>query len=183
MGQGYNSRLDESLGAIKWIPKKSQTDMHRISVMVSDGYTKDEQIYEVYSNHLPTIISNTPRMALVGELFKYQVRVEDLNESANLKYTLIKGPHGMQLDKSGKILWVPKAAQINYNDFDDNCSFNNLWVNLPARDNQKHDVSISLPSKQGQNHNQQQQGPNGPNTVWIEQKVRKRADSMASTTS
>ena len=75
--------------------------------MVSDTQ-KDEQIYEVYSNHLPTIISNTPRMALVGELFKYQVRVEDLNEGANLKYNLIKGPHGMQLDKSGKILWVRK---------------------------------------------------------------------------
>ena len=24
----------------------------------------------------------------------------------------------MQLDKEGKILWVPKAAQINYNDFE-----------------------------------------------------------------
>ena len=35
-----------------------------------------------------------------------------------MKYTLIKGPHGMQLDKEGKILWVPKAAQINYNDFE-----------------------------------------------------------------
>ena len=110
--------VDESLGAIKWTPKKVQTDMHRISLMVSDGYTKDEQVYEVYSNHMPTIISNTPRMALVGELFKYQIRVEDLNEGANLKYTLIKGPHGMQLDKSGKVLWVPKAAQINYNNFE-----------------------------------------------------------------
>ena len=39
-------KVDESLGAIKWTPKKSQTDMHRISVMVSDGYTKDEQIYD-----------------------------------------------------------------------------------------------------------------------------------------
>ena len=24
----------------------------------------------------------------------------------------------MQLDKTGKLLWVPKAAQINYNDFE-----------------------------------------------------------------
>ena len=110
--------INESSGSITWTPKKTQTDMQRISFMVSDGYTKDEQIYEIYSNHLPTIISNTPRMALVGELFKYQIRVEDLNEGANLTYSLIKGPHGMQLDKDGKILWVPKAAQINYNDFE-----------------------------------------------------------------
>ncbi|GIT32149.1 MAG: hypothetical protein Ct9H300mP2_2280 [Candidatus Neomarinimicrobiota bacterium] len=28
--------------------------------------------------------------------------VEDLNENANLKYTMVKGPHGMQMDKNGK---------------------------------------------------------------------------------
>ena len=50
------------------------------------------------------MVEQNAKQALVGELFKYQVRVEDLNEGANLKYTLIKGPHGMQLDKEGKIL-------------------------------------------------------------------------------
>ncbi len=110
--------VDETSGTIRWTPKKRQTDTHRISVIASDGYTKDEQAYEVYTNHLPTIVSNPPRMALVGELFKYQTRVEDLNENANIKYTLVKGPHGMQMDKNGKVLWVPKAAQINYNNFE-----------------------------------------------------------------
>ena len=110
--------VDESSGTIRWTPKKKQIDTHRISVVVSDGYTKDEQTFEVYTNHLPTIVSNPPRMALVGELFKYQLRVEDLNKNANLKYTMVKGPHGMQMDKNGKILWVPKAAQINYNNFE-----------------------------------------------------------------
>jgi hypothetical protein len=30
----------------------------------------------------------------------------------------MKGPHGMQMDRHGKILWVPKAAQINNNTFE-----------------------------------------------------------------
>ena len=30
----------------------------------------------------------------------------------------MKGPHGMQMDRYGKILWVPKAAQINNNTFE-----------------------------------------------------------------
>ena len=57
-------------------------------------------------------------MGLVGELFKYQVRVDDKNDNSMLEYTLLKGPHGMQMDRYGKILWVPKAAQINNNSFE-----------------------------------------------------------------
>ena len=63
-------------------------------------------------------------MGLVGELFKYQVRVDDKNENPNLEFTLLKGPHGMQMDRYGKILWVPKAAQINNNSFEVNYELN-----------------------------------------------------------
>ena len=110
--------VDEGSGTIRWIPKIDQVDTQRITVIVSDGYTKDEQTFEVYANHLPTIVSNPPRMALVGDLFKYQINVDDKNENVNLKYDLIKGPHGMQMDRYGKILWVPKTAQINYNNYE-----------------------------------------------------------------
>lgn len=110
--------VDEPSGTMYWTPNKEQVDRHRISVIASDGYSKDEQTYELYSNHLPTIVSNPPRMGLVGELYKYQVRVEDRNEDSKLEYTLLRGPHGMQMDKNGRILWVPKAAQINYSTFE-----------------------------------------------------------------
>ena len=110
--------VEGSSGTIRWTPTVDQADAHRITVVASDGYTKDEQTYEVYTNHLPTIVSNPPHMGLVGELFKYQLRVDDKNENATLEYTLLKGPHGMQMDRFGKILWVPKAAQINNNSFE-----------------------------------------------------------------
>ena len=110
--------IDRSSGTIRWVPSIEQPDAHRVTVVVSDGYSKDEQTFEVYSNHLPTIVSNPPHMGLVGELFKYQVRVDDNNENSSLEYTLMKGPHGMQMDRYGKILWVPKAAQINNNTFE-----------------------------------------------------------------
>ena len=109
--------VEISSGTLRWTPTVDQADAHRITVVASDGYTKDEQTYEIYSNHLPTIVSNPPAMGLAGELFKYQVRVEDKNENAVLEYTLLKGPHGMQMDRYGKILWVPKASQINNNTF------------------------------------------------------------------
>ncbi|MBT4144126.1 MAG: VCBS repeat-containing protein [Candidatus Marinimicrobia bacterium] len=110
--------VDERTGTISWTPTKDQVDKQKITFIASDGYSRDEQSYEIYSNHLPTIVSNPARMGLVGELYKYQVRVEDRNENANLEYTLLRGPHGMQMDKYGRILWVPKAAQINYSSFE-----------------------------------------------------------------
>ena len=113
--------VEESSGTIRWTPTVEQADIHRISVRVSDGATRqsfDEQSFEIYANHLPTIVSNPPHMGLVGELFKYQVRVDDKNDNSMLEYTLLKGPHGMQMDRYGKILWVPKAAQINNNSFE-----------------------------------------------------------------
>jgi len=110
--------VDGASGTLRWTPSVEQTDAHRITAVVSDGYTKDEQTFEIYANHLPTIVSNPPHMGLVGELFKYQVRVDDKNENSQLEYTLMKGPHGMQMDRHGKILWVPKAAQINNNSFE-----------------------------------------------------------------
>ena len=110
--------IDRSSGIIRWTPTVEQTDAHRVTVVASDGYSKDEQTFEIYSNQLPTIVSNPPHMGLVGELFKYQVRVDDKNENASLEFTLMKGPHGMQMDRYGKILWVPKAAQINNNTFE-----------------------------------------------------------------
>jgi hypothetical protein len=110
--------VDNASGTLRWTPSVDQTDAHRITAVASDGYTKDEQTFEIYANHLPTIVSNPPHMGLVGELFKYQVRVDDNNENTQLEYTLMKGPHGMQMDRHGKILWVPKAAQINNNSFE-----------------------------------------------------------------
>ena len=110
--------VEEASGTLRWTPSIEQTDAHRITAVVSDGYTKDEQTFEIYSNHLPTIVSNPPHMGLVGDLFKYNVRVDDKNENTQLEYTLLKGPHGMQMDRHGKILWVPKAAQINNNTFE-----------------------------------------------------------------
>ena len=79
-----------------------QTDAHRVTVIASDGYSKDEQSFEIYANQLPTIVSNPPHMGLVGELFKYQIRVDDKNENASLEFTLMKGLMGCKMDRYGK---------------------------------------------------------------------------------
>ena len=60
--------IDEYTGVIKWTPTIDQVDKQKVSYMVSDGYTKDEQAYEVYVNHQPVIVSSPPVTALVLSL-------------------------------------------------------------------------------------------------------------------
>lgn len=105
--------IDAGTGTLHWTPTKDQVDKQTVSLTVSDGYTKDEQMFEIYVNHPPVIISTPPVLAQVDEPYSYQVRVEDRNAQSELAYELVKGPPGMQMDRGGKIQWIPRASQIN----------------------------------------------------------------------
>ena len=39
--------IENSSGTLKWTPTIEQTDINKITVVVSDGYTKDEQTFEI----------------------------------------------------------------------------------------------------------------------------------------
>jgi len=105
--------VDEYSGAINWTPSKEQYDSHIIKLLISDGYTKDEQSFEIYVNHKPIIVSNAPKSALVDEVYRYQIQVEDKNSNAELTFELLKAPQGMQMTEDGKVVWIPRSAQIN----------------------------------------------------------------------
>lgn len=109
---------NELTGVISWTPSPQQVDIHTITFMVSDGYSKDEQSFDLYVNQRPMILSNPPSMALVGELFKYSLQVEDNNQNAKLNYELLKAPRNMQINREGKILWTPESDQIDYQLFE-----------------------------------------------------------------
>ena len=109
--------VDEYTGVISWTPTLDQVNKQAVSYVVSDGYTKDEQSFEIYVNHQPVIVSNPPVSAMAGEVFKYDIQVEDKNDDADLLFTLLKGPQGMQISKGGRVVWVPKPDQINESKF------------------------------------------------------------------
>ncbi|NQU27362.1 MAG: hypothetical protein HQ528_03650 [Candidatus Marinimicrobia bacterium] len=109
--------VDELTGTIHWIPALEQIDVQRIRVLVSDGYLRDEQVFDIYVNQPPLIVSKPGGTALVSELFKYQIIAEDKNSDAELKYSLLKAPTGMQMSRSGRVVWKPKPSQINNHKF------------------------------------------------------------------
>ena len=105
--------IDEHSGTLSWTPNTNQYDTHTITYMVSDGYTRDEQSFELYINHPPTIISTAPKIARVDELYKYKVVVEDKNSDKDLSFELLRAPKGMQISRDGRITWNPTSSQIN----------------------------------------------------------------------
>ena len=110
--------INPNNGQINWTPSNSQFDNHKITFMVSDGFSMDEQSFNLYVNHPPTIISTAPKSARVDDLYRYSVVVEDKNSDRDLTYKLTKAPKGMQISRDGKISWKPKESQINGNVFE-----------------------------------------------------------------
>ena len=53
--------IENSSGTLKWTPTIEQTDINKITVVVSDGYTKDEQTFETYTNHLQQLFLMHPK--------------------------------------------------------------------------------------------------------------------------
>ena len=131
--------VDEFTGTLLWTPGKDQYDTYPIKLVVSDGYTKDEQSFDLYVNHPATIVSQAPKAALVEEMYKYQIQVEDKNKDAELHYELVKGPQGMQLSNTGKLVWIPKASQVNKHVFEvkasdgyhEDTQTGRVFVNIP----------------------------------------------------
>ena len=131
--------VDEYSGIINWTPGPEQHDSHTIKLLVSDGYMKDEQAYEIYVNHKPVIVSNAPKSALVDEVYRYQIQVEDKNSNSELVYELLKTPQGMQMTEDGKVVWIPRAAQIN------NHLFTVRVTDGYSEDVQKSQVFVNIP--------------------------------------
>ncbi len=109
--------IDELTGKITWTPQNDQADTFPVELTVSDGYLYDEQSFEIYVNHPPAIVSKPERNAMAGELYKYQIITEDRNQTAELRYSLEKGPRGMQISRRGKVVWTPQPSQINHHNF------------------------------------------------------------------
>jgi len=105
-------------GVIDWTPAIAQAGLHPVRLMVSDGFTRDEQTFQIYANYPPAIISQADTLAQVEQPYTYQVRVDDKNDDAKLNYRLAGHPPGMAIDSKGLVTWMPTLEQINWREFE-----------------------------------------------------------------
>ncbi|UCD36892.1 MAG: VCBS repeat-containing protein, partial [Fidelibacterota bacterium] len=128
-------------GLVTWIPTFIQAGFHQVRLTVSDGYSRDEQSFQVYANYPPVIISQADTLALAEQRYVYQLRVDDKNKDAQLTYRLIKSPEGMKVDSKGMVTWIPSLEQLNWQEFEVEVSdgyavdrqTTTLFANMPPR--------------------------------------------------
>ena len=128
-------------GLITWLPTFNQTGYNQVRLSVSDGYTREEQSFQVYANYPPVIISQADTLALEEQRYVYRVRVDDKNKDARLTYRLTKHPDGMKVDSRGVVTWIPSLEQLNWQEFEIEVSDGHavdrqattVFVNMPPR--------------------------------------------------
>ena len=104
-------------GVIHWLPLPSQSGKHDVRIQVSDGFTRAEQIFEIYANYPPVIVSQPDTITNIAKRYTYQVKVDDKNSDVQLTYRLLKSPEGMQIDSRGVLTWEPTPEQLNYHEY------------------------------------------------------------------
>lgn len=58
-------------------------------------------------NDRPMIVSAPVNIVTAGEDYRYQLNVVDPDDDADVRYVLVDGPPGMEIDDTGLITWTP----------------------------------------------------------------------------
>ncbi len=107
--------IDALSGAIRWIPTADQLGTQSIIVRVTDpqGSSATQSFtVTVRGSNLPPEISSVPKTtAAVGRTYSYVVKATD-PEGGPLTYSLTAKSGNMIIDSSGRIQWVPGAAEV-----------------------------------------------------------------------
>jgi predicted transcriptional regulator len=85
----------------------------RFQVEAWDGNPENppttSNVFRVWVNDKPKIVSSPLADAEINSEYSYQIIVEDdYPEWDEVTYTLVRGPHGMQIDEGGLLTWTPR---------------------------------------------------------------------------
>ena len=108
--------IDSLTGVISWTPDKTQIGNQAVVVIVSDtaGLTDIQNFTITVSpqNQAPEITSTPINLAVVGQLYQYNVNATDI-DGDSLTYRLPVAPAGMSIDSlTGLISWQTAETDI-----------------------------------------------------------------------
>ena len=99
--------IDRDSGQIDWTPSADQFGTHtaRIAALDTEGAGGQQQyMLTVRANQAPTIVSNPIPSVTEGLTYRYQVLVEDPDDSL-FTYQLSTAPSGMTINSLGQVQW------------------------------------------------------------------------------
>ena len=101
-------------GVLYWKSDSINAEQYDVRLVVSDGFERDVQEFQLSARSGIRILSKAPTMATVGEKYNYDVKVWRQRTSQDANYKLFYGPSGMRVEKkSGLLTWVPNETQID----------------------------------------------------------------------
>lgn len=107
--------IDPGSGLIMWTPTEADVGTHLVTVVATDpeeGWNRQTFELTVAVNTPPQIVSTPVTKAIVGLLYRYEVRGEDVDEY-QLTYVLDAAPDAMQInEQTGEITWTPATEQV-----------------------------------------------------------------------
>lgn len=113
--------IDPTTGRIVWVPTINQIGSQRVIVRAVDAdgavAMQDFNIEVGAPNSAPIVTSKPANPIATNTLFSYAIDAQDA-EQISLKYTMLTGPSGANVDlSSGVLTWTPSATQIGNFDF------------------------------------------------------------------
>jgi PKD repeat protein len=109
--------IDPVTGRLEWDTLMAPPGFYLIEILAEDlagGF--DVQAFTLTVNPVnwpPLIVSTPPTEAIVGEALSYRIEAVDGNTDDSLRYSVVAGPAGLNLDAAGGLLtWIPSAAQL-----------------------------------------------------------------------
>ncbi len=103
-------------GLVRWTPTEAQgPSTHRLRVAVGDGVASVTNLFEIRVlelNQSPVWTSDASLTLNEGEAFERQLGATDADLPAQtLTYTLLSGPTGLSVSRTGLLKWTPTEAQ------------------------------------------------------------------------
>ncbi len=106
-----NMNIQDSL--ISWEPQEIDVGQHLIEIEVYDGLEKAEQVFTLFVNDVPSIISGSDIKIEVGEEMHHFVQAQDSNDLSNLTFGISSSLDNMLMNsKTGEIFWTPTEKDI-----------------------------------------------------------------------
>ncbi len=110
--------IDPDTGLVSWKPTAGELGANPVEVRVDDGrggYATQTYSINVVSQLViqpPSITSNPPQAATVGNLYAYDLKGSDPNNDP-LTWSLDTAPQGMSIDPGlGTLRWTPTADEL-----------------------------------------------------------------------
>lgn len=113
LAQGPDSMQINENNILQWNTNDNPLGEYMVAIAASDGAYDEIQVFPVFINSIPIIISTDSISVEIGDTLKMQIEASDRNINDTLTYHLKTYPKGLNLElNNGMLSWLPQNSDI-----------------------------------------------------------------------